>query len=58
MASETATSQSLKAVDAGIDVINAQMTQCVPELSLAQTLFNALTKMLQTNIDSVLNLVR
>jgi hypothetical protein len=37
------------------------MTQSVPELSLAQKLFSALTKVLQTkqtNVDSVLNLVR
>ncbi|MBC7544228.1 MAG: hypothetical protein H7338_16020 [Candidatus Sericytochromatia bacterium] len=40
---------------------NASMTQSVPELSLAQKLFSALTKVLQisqTNTDAVLNLVR
>jgi flagellar hook protein FlgE len=40
---------------------NASMTQSVPELSLAQKLFSALTKVLQTkqtNVDGVLNLVR
>ena len=37
------------------------MTQSVPELSLAQKLFSALTKILQTsatNTDSVINLIR
>jgi hypothetical protein len=40
---------------------NASMTQSVPELSLAQKLFSALTKVLQisqTNTDAVINLIR
>ncbi len=40
---------------------NASMTQSVPELSLAQKLFSALTKILQTsatNTDAVINLIR
>ena len=44
-----------------LEASNASMTQSVPELSLAQKLFSALTKILQTsqtNTDSVLNLVR
>jgi flagellar hook-basal body protein len=44
-----------------LEASNASMTQSVPELSLAQKLFSALTKVLQTsqtNLDSVLNLVR
>ncbi|MBC7545393.1 MAG: hypothetical protein H7338_21920 [Candidatus Sericytochromatia bacterium] len=44
-----------------LEASNASMTQSVPELSLAQKLFSALTKVLQigqTNIDAVLNLVR
>jgi flagellar hook protein FlgE len=54
--SSDATVQS-KALEAS----NASMTQSVPELSLAQKLFSALTKVLQTkqtNVDGVLNLVR
>jgi flagellar hook protein FlgE len=44
-----------------LEASNASMTQSVPELSLAQKLFSALTKVLQTkqtNVDGVLNLVR
>ena len=44
-----------------LEASNASMTQSVPELSLAQKLFSALTKILQTNgtnLDNVLNLVR
>ena len=44
-----------------LEASNASMTQSVPELSLAQKLFSALTKILQTNyanMDNVLNLVR
>jgi flagellar basal body rod protein FlgG len=44
-----------------LEASNASMTQSVPELSLAQKLFSALTKVLQTvytNQDNVLNLVR
>ncbi|MBC7542253.1 MAG: hypothetical protein H7338_05945 [Candidatus Sericytochromatia bacterium] len=40
---------------------NASMTQSVPELSLAQKLFSALTKVIQihqTNTDAVINLIR
>jgi flagellar hook protein FlgE len=40
---------------------NASMTQSVPELSLAQKLFSALTKVFQTkttNVDGVINLIR
>jgi flagellar hook protein FlgE len=44
-----------------LEASNASMTQSVPELSLAQKLFSALTKVLQTkqtNVDGVLNLIR
>jgi flagellar basal body rod protein FlgG len=44
-----------------LEASNASMTQSVPELSLAQKLFSALTKVLQTkqtNIDGVINLIR
>jgi flagellar hook protein FlgE len=44
-----------------LEASNASMTQSVPELSLAQKLFSALTKVLQvtqTNTDAILNLVR
>jgi flagellar hook protein FlgE len=44
-----------------LEASNASMTQSVPELSLAQKLFSALTKVLQTqytNNDAILNLVR
>jgi flagellar hook protein FlgE len=44
-----------------LEASNASMTQSVPELSLAQKLFSALTKVLQTkqtNLDGVLNLIR
>ena len=44
-----------------LEASNASMTQSVPELSLAQKLCSALTKVLQTrqtNIDGVLNVVR
>ncbi|MBC7541759.1 MAG: hypothetical protein H7338_03430, partial [Candidatus Sericytochromatia bacterium] len=44
-----------------LEASNASMTQSVPELSLAQKLFSALTKVLQisqTNTDAVLNLIR
>jgi flagellar hook protein FlgE len=56
LTTNTGTIQS-KALEAS----NASMTQSVPELSLAQKLFSALTKVLQTkqtNVDGVLNLVR
>ena len=48
-------------VNYALEASNASMTQSVPELSLAQKLFSALTKILQTNqgnLDNVLNLVR
>jgi flagellar hook protein FlgE len=59
-------SHSLQAVQPtmlskSLEASNASMTQSVPELSLAQKLFSALTKVLQTkqtNVDGVLNLVR
>jgi len=44
-----------------LEASNASMTQSVPELSLAQKLFSALTKVLQTkqtNVDGVINLIR
>lgn len=44
-----------------LEASNASMTQSVPELSLAQKLFSALTKILQvsqTNTDAAINLVR
>ncbi len=44
-----------------LEASNASMTQSVPEFSLAQKPFSALTKVLQTrqtNVDGVLNLVR
>jgi flagellar hook protein FlgE len=56
--STTATSTILSK---SLEASNASMTQSVPELSLAQKLFSALTKVMQTGqttVDSVLNLVR
>ncbi len=44
-----------------LEASNASMTQSVPELSLAQKLFSALTKVLQinsTNTDALLGLIR
>jgi flagellar hook protein FlgE len=44
-----------------LEASNASMTQSVPELSLAQKLFSALTKVLQTtqtNQDAILGLIR
>ena len=44
-----------------LEASNASMTQSVPELSLAQKLFSALTKIIQThqtNTDAVINLIR
>jgi flagellar basal body rod protein FlgG len=55
----TATSATI--LTKSLEASNASMTQSVPELSLAQKLFSALTKVLQTtqtNLDGVLNLVR
>ncbi|MBC7546032.1 MAG: hypothetical protein H7338_25165 [Candidatus Sericytochromatia bacterium] len=44
-----------------LEASNASMTQSVPELSLAQKMFSALTKVLQisqTNADAILSLIR
>jgi flagellar hook protein FlgE len=56
-----ATSADATVLTKSLEASNASMTQSVPELSLAQKLFSALTKVLQTkqtNVDGVLNLVR
>jgi flagellar hook protein FlgE len=56
-----ATTADATIVGKSLEASNASMTQSVPELSLAQKLFSALTKVLQTkqtNVDGVLNLVR
>jgi flagellar hook protein FlgE len=55
------TSSQATILTKSLEASNASMTQSVPELSLAQKLFSALTKVLQTkqtNVDGVLNLVR
>jgi flagellar hook protein FlgE len=55
------TSADATILSKSLEASNASMTQSVPELSLAQKLFSALTKVLQTkqtNVDGVLNLVR
>jgi flagellar hook protein FlgE len=55
------TSADTTVLSKSLEASNASMTQSVPELSLAQKLFSALTKVLQTkqtNVDGVLNLVR
>jgi flagellar hook protein FlgE len=55
------TSNQATILSKSLEASNASMTQSVPELSLAQKLFSALTKVLQTkqtNVDGVLNLVR
>jgi flagellar hook protein FlgE len=55
------TSSDATVLSKSLEASNASMTQSVPELSLAQKLFSALTKVLQTkqtNVDGVLNLVR
>jgi flagellar hook-basal body protein len=55
------TSSDATILSKSLEASNASMTQSVPELSLAQKLFSALTKVLQTkqtNVDGVLNLVR
>jgi flagellar hook protein FlgE len=52
---------SITILTKSLESSNTSMTQSVPELSLAQKLFSALTKVLQTkqtNVDGVLNLVR
>jgi flagellar hook protein FlgE len=54
-------SDSTTILTKSLEASNSSMTQSVPELSLAQKLFSALTKVLQTtqtNTDAVLNLVR
>ncbi|MBC7543961.1 MAG: hypothetical protein H7338_14645 [Candidatus Sericytochromatia bacterium] len=56
-----ATSADATILNKTLEASNASMTQSVPELSLAQKLFSALTKVLQisqTNTDAVLNLIR
>jgi flagellar hook protein FlgE len=58
---DNATSSDNTVLSKSLEASNASMTQSVPELSLAQKLFSALTKVLQTkqtNVDGVLNLVR
>jgi flagellar hook protein FlgE len=55
------TSNTATILSKSLEASNASMTQSVPELSLAQKLFSALTKVLQTkqtNVDGVLNLIR
>jgi flagellar hook protein FlgE len=57
----TVSSSEASILTKSLEASNASMTQSVPELSLAQKLFSALTKVLQTkqtNVDGVLNLVR
>jgi flagellar hook protein FlgE len=57
----TGTTAEATILTKSLEASNASMTQSVPELSLAQKLFSALTKVLQTkqtNVDGVLNLVR
>jgi flagellar hook protein FlgE len=61
MATTPGKSSDATVLSKSLEASNASMTQSVPELSLAQKLFSALTKVLQTkqtNIDGVLNLVR
>jgi flagellar hook protein FlgE len=56
-----ATTADATILNKSLEASNASMTQSVPELSLAQKLFSALTKVLQTtmtNTDAVLNLIR
>jgi flagellar hook protein FlgE len=58
---EQGTTSDATLLSKSLEASNASMTQSVPELSLAQKLFSALTKVLQTkqtNVDGVLNLVR
>ena len=48
-------------VQQSLEASNASLTQLVPELSLAQKMFTAISKVLQvnfTNIDTILNLIR
>jgi flagellar hook protein FlgE len=58
---EAMTTSDASVLNKSLEASNASMTQSVPELSLAQKLFSALTKVLQTkqtNIDGVINLIR
>jgi flagellar hook protein FlgE len=57
----TATTTDASILSKSLEASNASMTQSVPELSLAQKLFSALTKVIQihqTNTDAVINLIR
>jgi flagellar hook protein FlgE len=61
IAIRSATTSDASILGKSLEASNASMTQSVPELSLAQKLFSALTKVLQTkqtNIDGVINLIR
>jgi flagellar hook protein FlgE len=61
LSTNTADGSSQAILSKSLEASNASMTQSVPELTLAQKLFSALTKVLQTkqtNVDGVLNLVR
>jgi flagellar basal body rod protein FlgG len=58
---DVGTSADATVTSKALEASNSSMTQSVPELSLAQKLFSALTKVLQTrqtNVDGVLNMVR
>ena len=58
---QQATTSDATILTKSLESSNSSMTQEVPELSLAQKLFSALTKVLQTNqtdTDSVINLIR
>jgi flagellar hook protein FlgE len=58
---EVGTTADATVLSKSLEASNSSMTQSVPELSLAQKLFSALTKVLQTkqtNVDGVLNVVR
>jgi flagellar hook protein FlgE len=58
---QAGTTSDASVLNKSLEASNASMTQSVPELSLAQKLFSALTKVLQTkqtNIDGVINLIR
>ena len=58
---QTGTTADSHILSKSLEASNASMTQSVPELSLAQKLFSALTKVIQTSqtdTDAVINLVR
>jgi flagellar hook protein FlgE len=58
---QQATTSDATVLVKSLESSNASMTQSVPELSLAQKLFSALTKVFQTkttNVDGVINLIR